>query len=349
MYRPKGFRTARGNRRTMRATTRRRLLFSAVLAAAALLLSACNSNLPQDTLTPQGPYARRPDTLFNWVFGIAVFVFFLVEGLLVYALFKFRHRPGRAVPAQVHGNKRLEIAWTVAPAVLLAAIAVPTIVLIFGLTQRPPGALSIRVVGHQWWWNVSYPSMRLTTANEVHIPVGRPVELTITSNDVIHSFWVPRLAGKQDMQPGKINHILLQADRPGTYVGQCAEYCGLSHANMRLRVIADRPADFEAWVRQEQRPVPQPPQDVLRILQNRGCGGCHVLNGLEGFVGTIGPDLTHFGSRRTLAGAILENTPEQLALWLRNPPAVKPGADMPNLRLTPDEIRTLVAYLRSLK
>ena len=333
----------------MKGTTRKQLLFAAVLAAGALLLSSCNSNLPQDALTSDGPYARRTDSLFNWVFGIAVLVFFLVEGLLVYVLFKFRHRPGRAVPAQIHGNRRLEIMWTIAPAVLLAAIAVPTIVTIFALTQRPPGALSIRVVGHQWWWNVSYPTMRVTTANEVHIPVGRPVELTVTSNDVIHSFWVPRLAGKQDLTPGKENHILLQADRPGTYVGQCAEYCGISHANMRLRVIADRPADFEAWIRQEQRAAPQPPEDVLRILQNRGCGGCHVINGLEGFVGTIGPDLTHFGSRQTLAGAILENTPEQLALWLQNPPAMKPGADMPNLRMTPEEIRALVAYLRSLK
>ena len=333
----------------MTARTRRRVLFAATFAAASLLLSACNSNLPQDALTCDGPYCRRTDSLFNWVFGIAVVVFFLVEGLLVYALFKFRHRPGRAVPAQIHGNKRLEIAWTVAPAVLLAAIAVPTIVGIFGLTQRPPGAMSIRVVGHQWWWNVSYPRERVTTANEIHIPVGRPVELTITSNDVIHSFWVPRLAGKQDLTPGRENHILMQADRPGTYVGQCAEYCGISHANMRLRVIADRPADFQAWIRQEQRPAPQPPQDVLQILQNRGCGGCHVINGLEGFVGTIGPDLTHFGNRQTLAGAILENTPEQLALWLRDPPALKPGADMPNLRMTPDEIRALVAYLRSLK
>ncbi len=333
----------------MKPTTRRRLLFGVLLALGAVLLSACNSNLPQDALTSEGPYARRVDSLFNWVFAIAVIVFFLVEGLLVYVLWKFRHRPGRGIPTQVHGNTRLEIAWTIAPAALLAVIAVPTIVTIFSLSATPPGALPIRVVGHQWWWNVSYPQQRVTTANEIHIPVGRAVEVRITSNDVIHSFWVPRLAGKQDLEPGRENKVMLQADRPGTYVGQCAEYCGLSHANMRLRVIADRPADFDAWIRQQQQPVSEPPPDVLRILQSRGCGGCHAINGLEAFVGTIGPDLTHFGSRQTLAGAILENTPEELAEWLRNPPAVKPGADMPNLKLTPDEIRTLVAYLRSLK
>ena len=333
----------------MKPTTRKRLLFVALLALGGLLLSACNSNLPQDALSPEGPYGRRQDSLFNWVFAIAVIVFFLVEGLLVYALFKFRHRPGRGIPTQVHGNKRLEIAWTIAPAALLAVIAVPTIVTIFGLTATPRGALPIRVVGHQWWWHVTYPQQRVTTANEIHIPVGRPIDVIITSNDVIHSFWVPRLAGKQDLEPGKTNHVLLQADRPGTYLGQCAEYCGLSHANMRLRVVADPPAAFQEWVTQEQRPAPQPPPDVLQTLQSRGCGGCHAINGLEGFVGTVGPDLTHFGSRQTLAGAILDNTPQQLSEWLRNPPAVKPGADMPNLRLTPDEIRALVAYLRSLK
>jgi cytochrome c oxidase subunit 2 len=333
----------------MTANARKRLFVSASVAAGSLLLSACGTNLPQNPLNPEGPYARREDSLFNWVFIIAVIVFFLVEGLLVYVLYRFRHRPGRAIPTQVHGNSRMEIAWTIAPAVLLAAIAVPTIVTIFSLAGRPAGAMDIRVVGHQWWWQAEYPSSRVVTANEIHIPTGRPVVFSITSNDVIHSFWVPKLAGKQDLEPGRTNHILMQADRPGVYLGQCAEYCGLSHANMRLRVIADRPADFQAWLSSQQRAAGQPPAAALQALQNHGCGGCHTINGVQGLVGTIGPNLTHFGARKTLAGAILDNTPEQLAMWLRNPPAVKPGADMPNLHLRPDEIRALVAYLQSLK
>jgi cytochrome c oxidase subunit II len=339
--------TQTGN--AMTAKTKKRFLIPGLAVLGALLLSACRSNLPQDALSPQGPYARQEDTLFFWVFWIGVIVFVLVEGLLVYILFKFRHRPGRGIPTQVHGNTRLEIMWTIAPAVLLAAIAVPTIVTIFSISARPAGALPIRVVGHQWWWEVRYPTMRVTTANEIHIPAGRPVDVSITSNDVIHSFWVPKLAGKQDLEPGRTNHVNLQADRPGVYLGQCAEYCGLSHANMRLRVIADRPADFQAWATAEGRPAPPPPPEVMEILQAHGCGGCHTIDGVPGFVGTIGPDLTHFGGRGTLAGSILENTPADLALWLRDPPLVKPGADMPNLHLTPDEIRTLVAYLRSQK
>jgi len=341
----------------------------AVLAAAAFTLSACARNLPQNTLAPEGPQAEKIDRLFEPVFWIAVGVFVLVEGALVYLLARYRHRPGRAIPAQVHGNKRLEVTWTVIPAVLLAVIAVPTIATIFDLARVPTGALQITVTGHQWWWEARYPSQpgkgvasEVVTANEIHIPTGIPVYVTLESNDVIHSFWIPRLAGKQDLEPGRITHLTVEAPNPGTYFGQCAEYCGISHANMRLRMIAQSPADFQAWAQQQAQPAAQPPPDVLAIMDHAGCAGCHTIAGVKGannipYLGIVGPNLTHFADRTTFAGATEDRTDENLAAWLRDPQEVKPGNDMtigPNGQpgrsiLTEDEINALVQYLDSLK
>ncbi len=332
--------------------TRARLLIAAS-AGLVLLLSACGDGLPQNTLDPAGPTARTIDRLFDPVFWIAVVVFGLVEGLLVYAVIRFRHRSGAPVPVQVHGNKRMEIAWTIAPAVLLAVIAVPTIVTVFSLYRTPTSALTVEITGHQWWWDVKYPSLQVETANEIHIPVGQKVFVKVTSFDVIHSFWVPRLAGKQDLEPGKVNHLTMQADSAGTYLGQCAEYCGTSHANMRLRVVAQDPSEFATWASGQKQAAARPPADVLAIMKgaSQPCGGCHTINGLEaeGLGGQIGPNLTHFGSRTTFAGAIFPNTPGELAAWLRDPPARKAGADMPNLGLSEQEVQALVTYLEGLK
>jgi len=342
----------------------------AVLAAAAFALSACaRANLPQNTLAPQGPQAEKIDRLFQPVFWIAVAVFVLVEGGLVYLLVHYRHRPGRGVPAQVHGNKRLEVTWTVIPAVLLAAIAVPTIATIFDLARVPKNALQITVTGHQWWWEARYApqpgkgvATEVVTANEIHIPTGTAVYVTLESNDVIHSFWVPRLAGKQDLEPGRITHLTLEAPNAGTYYGQCAEFCGISHANMRLRVIAQSPADFQAWAQHQAQPAAQPPADVLAIMDRVGCAGCHTIAGVKGaagvpYLGIVGPNLTHFADRTTFAGAIVDRTDANLADWLRDPQHVKPGNDMnigPNGQpgrsvLTEDEITALVQYLDGLK
>jgi cytochrome c oxidase subunit II len=330
---------------------KRWLSWEAVLPAFALLLAACAPDAPQDTLDPAGPVAREQNALFLLVFWIAVGVFVLVEGLIVVAMVRFRHRPGRPVPIQVHGNKRLELGWTIAPAVLLGAIAVPTLATIFSLSGRPSGdVLDVKVEAHQFWWHTEYPELGVTTANEVHVPVGRPVFVQLRSVDVIHSFWVPRLAGTQDVQPGFPTTMRFEAETPGTYLGQCKEYCGLSHANMRFRVIAQTPAEFDAWVEAQRAEAAPPGDDVLSILQEAGCGGCHTLRGVEGFVGTIGPDLTHFGSRQTFGGAMFRNDPEKLSAWLRDPEALKPGNDMKLPRdLTEEEIRALVAYLESLE
>ena len=331
-----------------------------------LFLVACSKNLPQDTLSPVGPEAKREAGLFWFVFWIAVVVFFFVEGLLVVAMWKFRHRPGRGVPTQVHGNRRLEIAWTVIPAVLLAGIAVPTVGEIFSLASRPAGnVLDITVTGHQWWWEVDYPGQKVITANEIHIPINRPVVVAITSKDVIHSFWVPQLAGKQDLEPGRTNHVTMEAPIVGTYLGQCAEYCGASHANMRLRVIAQSPADFRAWL-DSQRAKPAPPVgdaaagadlftngQISGVMANgepappQPCVACHTVD--PGLGGTVGPNLAHFMSRTTFAGAIYDNTEPNLRRWLNDAPAMKPGSDMPNFDLTSEQLDQLMAFLRSLR
>jgi cytochrome c oxidase subunit 2 len=342
----------------MTGRTRRLALRS--LIALPFLLAACGKGLPQNSLDPAGPEARTIDALFNPVFWIAVGVFILVEGLLVVALIKFRHRPGRPVPHQVHGNKRLEVAWTIAPAVLLAGIAVPTIFTIFSLSGRPAGALEINVTGHQFWWEIEYPGLSVITANEVHIPADKPVYITLSSDDVIHSFWVPRLAGKQDLRPEFETHLTVQADEPGVYLGQCAEFCGASHANMRFRVIAQTARDFDAWVQQQLQPAAPPPADVLAIMsrgEQAACSSCHTISGVEGFGGVIGPNLTHLAGRTTFAAGILDRTPQNLAEWLRDPQAVKPGNDMTigpggtpgRSGLSEEEIQALVAYLESLK
>jgi cytochrome c oxidase subunit 2 len=335
----------------MTARTKRRLA-AALAAGSALILTACShTTIPQDSLNPAGPVARTEDHLFWPVFWIAVVVFVLVEGLLVVAMVRFRHRPGSGVPKQVHGNRRLEIGWTMAPALILAGIAVPTVATIFTLAAKPTGAnvLKVNVTAHQFWWQADYPGLGVHTANEIHIPVGRKVFFSLQSIDVIHSFWIPRLAGKQDVVPNQKNYLTLQADQPGTYRAQCAEFCGLSHANMRFRVIAEPQAAFNAWLAAQRQPAAQPPPDVMGIMQLRGCGGCHTISGLQGFAGQIGPNLTHFASRRTFAGSIFPNNPGRVAIWLRDPGAVKPGVDMPNLNLKPAEIDALVAYLESLK
>jgi cytochrome c oxidase subunit II len=333
------------------------------VAILSLLLAACSQAGPYDTLAPAGPVAERQKSLFMLVFWIAVGVFVLVEGALVFALFRFRQRRRDELPVQVHGNTRLEIIWTIIPALILAGVAVPTVGTIFQLAVGPPpGAMEITVTGHQWWWEVEYENENegVVTANEIHIPVDEPVFLTLTSEDVIHSFWVPRLAGKQDLVPGKTEALTIQADEPGTYLGECTEYCGLSHANMRFLVVAETEEDFQTWVSGQRQTAVDPTADseaaegleVFRTPLPQGTGtciACHAVEGIEGAAAEIGPDLTHFGSRQTLAGGILPNTPEELARWLANPPGVKPGSKMPDYNLTDEQIEALVAYLHSLE
>jgi cytochrome c oxidase subunit II len=341
----------------------------AATTAVLLLASACAKDAPQDVLKPEGPYGRKIDSLWNAVIIPAAVVFVLVLGLVVVTVVRHRHRPGRPEPVQVHGNTRLEITWTVIPALLLLGVAVPTISTIFDLSRDPKGEpLRVEVGGHVWWWEYRYEGLGIVTANELHIPTGRPVRLSLHSKEtgfgpdvsgVIHSYWVPKLAGKQDVVPGRTNHITLQADRPGFYPGQCAEFCGLSHANMRLAVIAHTPEGFEAWVANQQSPAPQPAPGSAAargfgVFTSKGCNGCHTIGGVAQAAGIQGPNLTHVMSRQKFAGYIFETNVENLKKWVHDPPGMKPmapdrGLGMPNLGLSRQEVDDVVAYLETLK
>jgi cytochrome c oxidase subunit 2 len=318
-------------------------------------LAACTGALPQSTLHPISDFGRRIDDLFRRIFWFAVGVFVVVEGLLVYAVFRFRDRGGEGRPEPVHGNTRLEIAWTLAPAVILVLIAVPTIRTIFVVDNPPPAvdnALPIDVIGHQWWWEFRYPTLGIVTADEMHVPVGRTVELHLTSTDVIHSFWVPRIGGKRDVVPGHHNFLWFTVDSAGEYPGQCAEFCGEEHALMRVLAIAQDSATFQTWA-DSQKPDAREPTDSMAIegkqlVTNGICISCHTIRGTQA-QGTIGPDLTHVGSRQTLVATILPNTPENMFRWIHNPDSVKPGTKMKIPQLPDDQIRKIVAYLQSLK
>ncbi|HEV3472517.1 MAG TPA: cytochrome c oxidase subunit II [Actinomycetota bacterium] len=336
----------------MRTPALKRACLGAAVAALALVLSGCAPNAPQDFINYQeGDVARRADQIWDITFAIAVIIFFVVEGLLVYALVKFRHKPGRQ-PQDFHGNTRLEVILTLVPALILAGLAVPTIRTIFSLGNEPENALKVTVTAHQFWWQYEYPDLGVVTANELHIPEDQPVYITLKGADVIHSFWVPRLGGTQDVVPGRDNNMYIEADDPGKrYLGQCKEFCGLSHANMRLIVYTHTQEEFEAWA-EDQAQDRRAPSGIAaqgeQVFLETGCVNCHAIRGTEA-AGQTAPDLTHFGSRTTFAGAMFENNEGNLADWLRDPPAVKPGSLMPDYGLTDEQIQQLVAYLMSLK
>lgn len=347
----------------------------AVVAAVALLglaLAGCASDAPQDTLKPEGSQAHKIADLY-FVYWIAIAVAAIVGIMVVVVLVRFRQRDDDRVPAQVHGNTRLEIAWTAAPAFLLLIIAVPTISTIFKLAEKPKDAVDITVIGQQWWWEYDYPAEGIVTANEMVIPAGRPTYLSITSRDVIHSFWIPRLNGKKDAVPGRVHKLTMEADKPGVYWGQCAEFCGLSHANMRMRVRALSEADWKVWVASQKEPAAAPATDAAQrglTLFTQRCVSCHQVNGVnvadasDYLIAGAAPNLTHFASRSIFAGGTLElyqdgdtskplNRPG-LEQWLRDPNSVKPMAadekrGMPNLNLTEAQIDDLVEYLSGLK
>ncbi|MHB8671144.1 MAG: cytochrome c oxidase subunit II [Acidimicrobiales bacterium] len=334
-----------------------------LLGLALLVLNGCARHAPQDTLRPASPAGRSIQHLFVPVFWIAVGVFVLVQGLLLVGLFRFRDRGGddQPEPRQVHGNTRLEIGWTAAPALLLLFfVAVPTLPVLFRLARSPSkDAVHVTVVGHQFWWEYRYTDLGVVTANELHFPAGRDVSLRLDGTlkespaDVIHGFWVPRLNGKRYMLPGRVNRLTLHADHPGIYLGQCTEFCGLSHANMRLQAIAQTEADFARWVDAQRQNAPTPtdltsPAGLgYQAFESRGCAGCHTVNGYS--KGMVGPNLTHIYSRNGFAGEILTMSGDNLRRWLKDPPAVKPGSRMPNLKLSDQDINNLVAYLQTLR
>ena len=325
------------------------------LIAAALGVAGCAGPFPQSTLAPRSDYGWAIDHLFTDIFWWAAGVFVVVEALLVVALIRFRHREGRPAPKPTHGHTVMEIAWTLAPAVILVFVAVPTVRTIFATAgEAPADALKVDVIGHQWWWEFRYPELGLVTANELHVPLGRAVQLSITSADVIHAFWAPPLGGKRDAIPGHVNRIAFRAERVGDYTGQCAEFCGASHANMRLRVVVDSDSDFGHWATVQLAGPASPAAGTVAergkaVFARSACIGCHTIQGVS--PGVIGPNLTHVGSRTTIASGLFPNDSAHLASWIADAPALKPGSLMTRLKppLTDADIAALVAYLASLK
>ena len=308
------------------------------------------------SLDPQGPAAESMADLW-WLMlalGVAVFVIFAV----VLALGLFRPRPAEAPEPGAEQPNRSG-AWMIgagvaAPLVVISIVFAATVHAMREVpTTAPSGALVIEVVGHQWWWEVRYPEEGVTTANEMHIPVGREIALRLGSADVIHSFWVPALGGKMDMLPERTNTLVLEADEPAEHIGRCAEFCGLQHTLMGMVVVAEPQERFDSWVAARQQPAGQPSEPMVRrgqdlFLGGGGCATCHTVRGTAA-TGTVGPDLTHFASRPTLGAAPVPNTPENRAEWVADPHAIKRGVAMPAARLSGEELDAVLAYLGALR
>lgn len=308
------------------------------------------SDLPS-IFNTHGPHADAIRHLFNITNIVCAVIFTIVSAMVIYSLVKFRWREGERDPEQFAGHKTVEIIWT--------AIPLGIVILLFALTvhamrvsdpPKPPKP-DIVVVGKQWWWEIQYPNSGVITANEIHIPVGKPVALQLEASDVLHMFWVPQLTRQMMNIPGYPNNIWIQADKPGTYTGLCSEFCGTQHAWMRFIVVAEPQEQFDAWQKAQLVPAAAPAGNVAHgweIFSTMSCINCHAVGGTEAKA-HVGPDLTHFASRKEIGAGILKNTPENIERWMRDPQAVKPGVKMPNFKFTEQQLADLTAYLQSLK
>jgi cytochrome c oxidase subunit 2 len=305
----------------------RRSFLALAGGTAGVALAGCGGSArPQSTIDPKGTYAQQINNLVGPVFIVAGIVGLIVFAAVLWCVIRYRQRPGHEeTPKQIHGRPALEISLTILPAVMLAVIAVPTLKVLFDINAKPKDPLVINVFGQQWWWEFDYPTIKgsdglpLVTADEMVFPAGRPVRLNITSRDVIHSFWIPKLNGKRDAVPGRVQPWNIQADQAGEYWGQCTEFCGLSHTNMRMRAVALTPADFNTWVASQQKAATDPTTDLAKAGQTQFkslCASCHQVNGLKDAKGQqivaqpqtqvysgAAPNLTHLMSRGTFASA----------------------------------------------
>lgn len=327
-----------------------------VFAAATGGLAGC-ANSP-NVFDPKGPAAAEIAQL-GWILvGLGTAVFGVVMGLLFYAILR-RRSPEADVaaalctPPAVTTKRWVVLGGIVFPALVLAVILFFTITTLQTIsTLEAAEGLTVEVIGRQWWWEVRYPAEQVTTANEIHIPVGQPVRLVLKAGDVIHSFWVPELAGKMDLLPGQTNSLWLQAEEAGTYRGLCAEFCGIQHAKMQYLVVAVPPAEFNTWLARQQQPAPAPTDERIRYGQQlflgSACVYCHTVRGTNAS-GQLGPDLTHVASRQTLAAGILPNNRGTLAGWILNPQHIKPGNLMPPTHLSGGELQALLDYLGTLQ
>jgi cytochrome c oxidase subunit II len=304
-------------------------------------------------LNPQSPQARA---IFNLavVVGIVMAVIFaVVVGIVVYAFLRFpRWREGERDPEQGAGNKTIEIVWTAIPLAIVAILFVLAARTMGVADPPPPPKPDILVIGHQWWWEARYTDSGAVVANEIHIPVGTPLALRLDAADVLHEFWVPELARKMTTVPGHPNHIWIQADKPGTYLGFCSEFCGTQHAWMHFLIVAEPQDEFQKWEQAQLVPAPPPSsenvQKGLALFEQLSCVNCHAIKGTIASA-TVGPDLTHFASRKQLGAGIVDNTPENLRRWLRDPQHVKVGVKMPNFKFTDEQVTQLTDYIETLK
>ena len=319
-----------------------------MLAFVPLVAAGCGGN--QNVLHGQSHEERAIDLLWWVMFGVACFGLAIVGALLMIGWIR-RNR------AELPGGGEERIATglviglgIVMPIVLLAALFVWSDIFVMRSTAAPANgttAMTIDVIGHDWWWEARYAGTPVVVANEIHIPTGTRIQVVGTTADVIHSFWVPELARKIDLIPGMTNRLLLEADVPGTYRGQCSEFCGIQHAHMAVSVVAQPPVAFRRWLARERRPATATGPGEA-VFMHEACASCHTIRGTQAR-GKVGPDLTHIASRRTIAANELPNTPSDLRAWIRDPGKFKPGTRMPTLPLTPRQLDELVAYLEKLR
>ncbi|HEY1993947.1 MAG TPA: cytochrome c oxidase subunit II [Edaphobacter sp.] len=317
---------------------------------------------PTNIFDPAATPAHSIFGLSMLVLSVTLAIFVLVASLLLYVLIRYRHRSSDSErePAQIYGSNQIELSWTVIPILIVVMLFLSTtrVILETEAAPKPSGALDVTVIGHQFWWEYRYPKLGVVTANELHVPISDPAKptptyLALSSADTDHSFWVPRLAGKTDLIPNRLNTMWIDPQTAGLYLGQCAQYCGTQHAKMLLRVYAQSPEDFAAWIQQQRRPAEQnfsgnaAAAEGQTVFMRSACINCHTVAGTVA-TGRFGPDLTHLASRDTIASGPVQNTPENLRAWIADPNSMKPGVLMPSMHLNDHDLDVITAYLTTL-
>ena len=328
-------------------------------AATATAGPAAPSTGLTNIFAPETTPARWIVDLSMFVLAVTTVIFVVVATLLVYAVVKFRatSRDADREPAQVYGSTQIELAWTIIPILTVVVLFLATARVIHAIQDapKPATALEVTAIGHQFWWEFRYPRLGIVTANELHIPVSdpafpTPTFLKLLSADTDHSFWIPQLGGKTDLIPNRVNEMWMDPQRPGVFLGQCAQYCGTQHGKMLLSVSVDTAEDFDAWVRAQQQPAIRDDTASAgrRVFETTACINCHAIEGTAA-TGRFGPDLTHLMSRRTIGSGAAENTAGNLRLWIENPDAIKPGSLMPAMQLSDADLNALLRYMESLR
>jgi cytochrome c oxidase subunit 2 len=350
-------------RERRRVTTRRGVLKANVLLCGYSFTANAQSFLhslsPTNIFDPASTPAQSIFDLSEFVLLVTAAIFVVVFSLLAYAVVKFRKKKGghEREPAQVYGSSQLELAWTVIPILIVVVLFLATARVVASIQNaaKPSGAIEVTVIGHQFWWEYRYPSLKVVTANELHIPVSdaahpTPTFLTLLSADTDHSFWIPRLAGKTDLIPNHPNSMWVDPHETGLYLGQCAQYCGTQHAKMLLRVYVQTREEFDRWIQEQRQPaqIGDAISEGRRIFEQTACVNCHTVSGTAA-QGRFGPDLTHLMSRETIASGVAPNTPENLRQWIQDPSVFKPGSKMPAMGLNDRELTAVTSYLETLR